>query len=92
MSAAMTRPGSFDKTERKVSWLSLPGKCTLDKPMGGVLPRRALGLPQRVALAATKTTNYCLASTPMNVDNCAAPPAKDRAKAFVLHDSSALRL
>ena len=55
--------------------------------MGGVLPSLALGLPQRVALATDRTTNYRLPSTPVNVDKCATFPAKDRAKAFVLHDS-----
>ena len=84
----MTGPGVFDKTEVKVALgLGQPCECTLDKSMGGVLPSLALGLPQRVALATDRTTNYRLPSAPVNVDKCATFPAKDRAKAFVLHDS-----
>ena len=60
--------------------------------MGGVLPGLALGLPQRVALATDRTTNYCLPSAPVNVDKCATFPAKDRAKAFVLHDRSPMTI
>jgi len=85
----MTGPGVFDKTEGKVALgLGQPCECTLDKSMGGVLP----SLPQRVALATDRTTNYCLPSAPVNVDKCATFPAKDRAKAFVLHDRSPMTI
>jgi hypothetical protein len=56
--------------------------------MGGVMPRLALGYLQSLALATDRTTNGRLPSTRVNVDKRQAFPAKDRAKAFVMHERS----